>query len=430
MYSALVRYYNNNEKFRLIAKIMVLWLLSRIVMLVMVPVMNLIADTPHDILYYMNPWDAEWYKQMAEEGYKYPRTSGMANWAFFPLYPCVCALIRFITGGHINTYAIGMFVSNVCIIIAVYYAVKFAWDELDTDKHDKIDIENIIIFLMLAGPCAMYYGAMYTEALFTMCVVLCLYNTKRKNYIAAGICAALASATRIVGCTLIIVLLTDMYVDAYRKQVETDSLDDKKVHKDMSDKASDIFPVKKLTSGRIMSAVKYMVKDVIKDARKMLSLAICPLGIFLYMTFLRYFCGDAWAFYHVQRAWRTQKLVPVIGVLFKSCTGRLGVTSDVKCLNGIILGWLCVFTLLLYVIMIAKKHYSLGIFGIIALMIPLTSSVMSTLRFIVGSFVVYIGITEILLTTGKKMRKVIVTLLAVSEIVCIAAWYFWDGLLM
>jgi hypothetical protein len=49
--------------------------------------------------------------------------------------------------------------------VAVYYAVKLAYLELDKGKYDKKDIENIIIFLMLAGPCAVYYGAMYTEAL-------------------------------------------------------------------------------------------------------------------------------------------------------------------------------------------------------------------------------------------------------------------------
>ena len=73
---------------------------------------------------------------------------------------------------------------------------------------------------------------------------------------------------------------------------------------------------------------------------------ISPLGIFIYMNYLRYFCGDSWAFYHVQRAWRTQKMFPVIGVLFKSCTGQLSAASGVKTLNGIILGWLCVITLM------------------------------------------------------------------------------------
>lgn len=400
MFSVLAGYYKNNEKFRLFTKIIVVWLLSRLVMLIMVQVMNLVADTPHNILYYMNPWDAEWYKEMTEAGYKFPRSTGMANWAFFPLYPMICRAVRIITGGHINTYAIGMMVSNIFIIVAVYYAVKLAYLELDKGKYDKKDIENIIIFLMLAGPCAVYYGAMYTEALFTMCVVMCFYNARKRNYMTAGVFAALASATRIVGCTLIVVLLIEMYIDSYKKQ--------------------------EVMSKRIL----YTVQDIIKDGRKLLSLALCPLGIFVYMTFLKNFCGDAWAFYHVQRAWRTQKLFPVIGVLYKSCTGQLGSMSDVKQINGIILGWFCVFALLLYVIMIARKHYSAGAFGIVALIIPLTSSVMSTLRFIVGSFVIYIGITQILLSVRVRSRRIIMVLLAVAEVVCISAWYFWDGLLM
>lgn len=119
MFSVLAGYYKNNEKFRLFTKIIVVWLLSRLVMLIMVQVMNLVADTPHNILYYMNPWDAEWYKEMTEAGYKFPRSTGMANWAFFPLYPMICRAVRIITGGHINTYAIGMMVSNICIIVAV-----------------------------------------------------------------------------------------------------------------------------------------------------------------------------------------------------------------------------------------------------------------------------------------------------------------------
>ena len=41
MFSVLAGYYKNNEKFRLFTKIIVVWLLSRLVMLIMVQVMNL-----------------------------------------------------------------------------------------------------------------------------------------------------------------------------------------------------------------------------------------------------------------------------------------------------------------------------------------------------------------------------------------------------
>ena len=109
---------------------------------------------------------------------------------------------------------------------------------------------------------------------------------------------------------------------------------------------------------------------------------------------------------------------------------QLSSASGVKTLNGIILGWLCVITLMLYAAMIRKKHYALGIFGIIVLLIPLTSSVMSTLRFIMGSFVIYIGVAEIIAGCNRYVRYGIITLLSIVEIVVISAWYFWDGLLM
>ena len=429
MFKAVAGYYKDNEWFRLLVKIMAVWLISRAVMLLMVPVMNLIADEPHQWLYYMNPWDAEWYKGIVELGYQPPKSSGMASWAFFPLYPLVCRIVRIITMGSIDTYAIGMTVSNICIITAVYYAVKYADIELDMKKYNKTTVENIIIFLMLAGPFAVYYGAMYTEALFIMCVILCFYNSARHNYMAAGIAAAMASATRIVGCMLVLVLITYMFMEACSECRAKHNTEDKA---DIMDKHVLTDEAGVLLDGNIslVSAVRTFIENVIKEPKKLVAIMISPLGIFLYMNYLRHFCGDSWAFYHVQRAWRTQKMFPVIGVLFKSCTGQLTAASGVKTANGIILGWLCVITLMLYAVMIKKKHYALGIFGIIVLLIPLTSSVMSTLRFIMGSFVIYIGVTEILAGCNRYVRYVIAALLSVFEVVIISAWYFWDGLLM
>ena len=38
---------------------------------------------------------------------------------------------------------------------------------------------------------------------------------------------------------------------------------------------------------RIVAAIKAFIKDVISDAGKLLALAICPLGIFVYMTIFK-----------------------------------------------------------------------------------------------------------------------------------------------
>ena len=104
MFKAVAGYYKDNERLRLLVKIIAVWLISRAVMLLMVPVMNLIADEPHQWLYYMNPWDAEWYKGIVENGYQPPKSSGMASWAFFPLETTniINALLSFVNKSLIS----------------------------------------------------------------------------------------------------------------------------------------------------------------------------------------------------------------------------------------------------------------------------------------------------------------------------------------
>ena len=47
-----------------------------------------------------------------------------------------------------------------------------------------------------------------------------------------------------------------------------------------------------------------------------------------------------------------------------------------------------------------------------------------------GSFVIYIGVAEIIAGCNRYVRYGIIALLSIVEIVVISAWYFWDGLLM
>ena len=89
MFKAVAGYYKDNERLRLLVKIIAVWLISRAVMLLMVPVMNLIADEPHQWLYYMNPWDAEWYKGIVENGYQ-PPSHQVWQAGLFSRYTLLC----------------------------------------------------------------------------------------------------------------------------------------------------------------------------------------------------------------------------------------------------------------------------------------------------------------------------------------------------
>lgn len=396
--------YHSNENFRIMSVVLMIWTLSRIIMLLMVPVMNIFADEPHNIIYYMNPWDAEWYAGIVDGGYCQAKTSsGMANWAFFPLYPIVCALLKTLSFGLINTYVIGMVVSNVCIIIATFYGVKL----LKYECPDYASKWPYLVVLMMAGPFAFYAGSMYTEALFIMCVVLFFYYAVQQRFVVAGVWAALASATRIVGCTLIAAMIVEMYISRRYRLIEK---------MDNAENAG-------LPPIRGMALFKGTWKLIMSDIKDVFAIVICPVGTFIYMVYLKFLCGDAWAFYSVQVAWRKEKMFPVLGVLFKACTGQLGI-------NYAIMGYYCVAVICLYIYMFWKSHYSMAVFGLISLAVPLTSHVMSTMRFIMGSFVMYIGVFELLAKSRKWVRILVTAVLVILEIFMIGMWYFWNALLM
>ena len=187
-------------------------------------------------------------------------------------------------------------------------------------------------------------------------------------YLWAGFAAAFASATRIVGCLLVFALIVEMYLD--------------------------------LTAdgGKLITWAKSqkLHRADVETAGTHFCGMLCPFGAFCYMTFLRFFCGDVWAYKNVQIAWREDTYFPVVGVLWKACTGQIEPRYTY-------MGWFCIGIFAVYGYMLYRKYYSMAVFGIISLLVPLTSHVMSTCRFTVGSFVVYMGVYEILKSVHPKI---------------------------
>lgn len=114
----------DNDNFKLLLKILIIFAISRLIMLVMVPVYNGIMGTNRSFIFLMNEWDAKKYAYIINNGYTYPTVRILAYWAFFPLYVIACMIFKTITGGLINSYVIGMIVSNVCSIICCIFCSK------------------------------------------------------------------------------------------------------------------------------------------------------------------------------------------------------------------------------------------------------------------------------------------------------------------
>lgn len=379
----------NNENIKLLLRILIIFAISRVIMLIMVPVYNAIKGTDHSFIFLMNEWDAKKYAYIINNGYTFPTDiDPQANWAFFPLYVIVCAFFKTITFNLVNTYVIGMAVSNCCIIIAVFFAVRILAKQTQVTEESA----SLMAALMFMAPYTFYCSSVYTEAMFIMFIVLFFYFLSNKRYMLAGLMAAFSSATRIVGCLLVFALIVQLYIDIIHTRVSFGSL-------------------------------KKFVVEMLARPKEILSVLLCPLGTFCYMMYLYFFCGDAWAFKNVQIAWRDDEYFPIVGVLWKACTGQIEPRYTY-------MGWFCIAVLVLYGYMFYRKYYAMAVFGIISLLVPLTSHVMSTCRFTIGTYVVFVGIHDVLMRINRVARWIVMAVLAAIEVYLLFLWYNSDCWLM
>lgn len=392
----LVKKYGENENFRLVLQIILILLLSRLFMLMMMAVYNIYMGTDHSISFLMNQWDAKRYQFMIDNGYTFPLdTDPQANWAFFPLYVIVCQAVKLATFGLVDTYWIGMIVSNVCITAAAFYAVRYIRNLNRSAGRFLGDSGLLIAVLMLAGPYTFYCSSAYTEAMFILFIVLFFWFCQQKRYVLAGLMAAFASATRIVGCLLVFSLIIELYMQ--------------------------------MAPGRIsLKGIRSFAGQLITAPKKIFAILLCPLGAFLYMAFLRFFCGDVWAFKNVQIAWREDEFFPIIGVLFKACTGQIEPRYTY-------MGWFCIGVLAVYGYMIYRRYYSMAVFGIVSLLVALTSHVMSTCRFTIGAFVIFAGVYDLLKRCEgrrKWLKWAVLVFFGLAEAWLLIMWYNSDCWLM
>ncbi|MCU0560038.1 MAG: hypothetical protein MUD16_07575 [Desulfobacterales bacterium] len=159
-----------------------------------------------DIIALHNRWDAAWYLDIAEKGYYLRGEGKQANVVFFPLYPLLVSLIGYLTGG--NLVLAGWIVSSAFLALAVAMLTR-----LTQEFHPDIDPARPVLFL-LVFPTAFYLNAVYTESMFLFLSLCVVYFALKRRFVLAGACAALASATRVAGVFLFVVLIVE-FVQAY-----------------------------------------------------------------------------------------------------------------------------------------------------------------------------------------------------------------------
>lgn len=232
----------------------IIFIVSRVIMYYQFNLANmLILDGKGSFIGTMCKWDCKWYLTIINNGYDdVVRTTpklwrGLANWAFFPLYPVIIAFLKFFI--PINPVIIGITLNQ----IFVFFAAIFLYKLLRLNFNDLNS--RFGVTLLIFSPFSIYFTSLYTESLFLLLSVSGFYFLRTNSFFTSSVLGGLLSATRPVG----IMFLIPIFISFLRKRINLNSL---------------------VILGFISS-----------------------LGLLLFMLFLYIKTGDALAFQHIQKGW-------------------------------------------------------------------------------------------------------------------------------
>ncbi|MBE3074304.1 MAG: hypothetical protein IMZ75_05080, partial [Actinobacteria bacterium] len=128
-------------------------------------------------------WDAVWYLKIATDGY----SAGDNSTAFFPLYPFLLAALKPLFLG--NGILAGMCISLAACLGAFYLFYRFV--EIDFGG----PVARRALLYLAIFPTSFFFQTIYSESLFLLLTVGCLYAARRQEFMIAGLAGALAVLT-------------------------------------------------------------------------------------------------------------------------------------------------------------------------------------------------------------------------------------------
>lgn len=302
--------------------------------------------------------DSLWIISIARDGYeKEPfNTSAQHRWAFFPLYPLLLHAAAKVTGELPLT---GIALSNIFLLLALVLlyktALAFDCDQAAADR---------AVFYVALFPVSYFFSLAQSESLFLLLTVACLYYGRRKMWWLAGICGALASATRFAGVFLLAPLAV-IYWQSFRLVAR---------------------PGREQTSG-------------FRFQTNVLALLLVPCGLLAYMLYLRSITGNAFAFSDIQVAWGHSPGVfwrPLLTYLADPLLVDAG--WDFRLLNFAA----AVIALVCTAVLLKRREWALGSFALLSIVVPMSYQplLQSLARYVMVIFPVFF----VLAVAGRSPR--------------------------
>ncbi len=366
-------------KWNIFLFILICFLVSRMLMLAVQLFYQYDIGKAEPFLTSMQRWDANWYHDIAKYGYADPNISnseGQVPWAFFPLFPMLIRAFYLLTDQDI--LIIGTIINSIAFISALYMAFRYI-----ILTRENVYKAVLFVIFMTFGIYSFYFTALYTEAIFLFLLVSSLYHLKKRNYLITGVFGALLSATRNTGVLLIIAVIVQYISDYMKNSTE--------------------------------KSIKHFIKEVTSNEKFILCLAIIPLGIFCYMFYLWNLTGDPLAFMRVQIVWGRSLHNPFYILLRSLCS-----IHPYEHIMAFI-SWIGIYFLWF---LLKRKRGIECVLGTFFLFIPLSTSIASMQRYLIGSFVFVLAFIDNLYELkGGKKKILILFVLCAYECILILRWF-------
>ncbi len=306
--------------------------------------------------------DVAHYMVVAHEGYlREPfdiENARSRQFVFFPLHPLLLWLISHVTK---DVMLAGAALSNLFLFIGLLFLYKltlaFGYD---------LQVARRTIFYTATFPVSYFFSVPLTESLFLMLSVTAFYAAKKEHWWTAGVIGMFASATRVNGVLLLPALL-------------------------------------------ILSWQMYRSLQI----RKILGLMLVPVGLWAFMLYSWWACGDAWAWRHAVAHWGRKPgfFLTTLGkylihphiIIEPWNFNLLNAGSAVLCL-------VCVYLLL------RRREWSLGIYAFLMIFLPLSSGMLQSMdRYALVIFPMYLALAVVAKSErfDTTIRYIFITILGI-----------------
>jgi hypothetical protein len=238
-----------------------------------------LEDGDHTLGGLWHHWDVLWYIRIADHGYRWQPPPVQSDLAFFPLYPLTMHLLAVLS--PLSAYAAGTAVTGVSFAIALYLLHRLVSRDYGRDAG-----ERAVLYLAFF-PTALFFFAAYSEALYLLTCLGCVYALRLRRWWAAGLCGMAAALTRQLGLLLLVPFLVE-YVEAHLVPAGREGLP---------------------KGDRVR-----LGRWALPFGRDLLAALLIPAGTALYMVYLQVTQGDALLFLRAQAAWQRSLQAPWWGV--------------------------------------------------------------------------------------------------------------------